>query len=129
MVKGYDYRPEMCGNDMNIDKVNSYNEAQMDLFKNQVFLENRDKVKLDNNEFMNLTIQDIYNNIMNLIPNLYNDYHKKYLEVSLKNTDKFISDNIIVKETIMSMIFNNKNIVYLGIVIIFISFFLYMINL
>jgi len=129
MVKGYDYRPEISGNDMNIDKVNSYNQAQMDLFKNQVFLENRDKVKLDNNEFMNLTIQDIYNNIMNLIPNLYNDYHKKYLEVSLKNTDKFISDNIIVKETIMSMIFNNKNIVYLGIVIIFISFFLYMINL
>lgn len=129
MVQGYDYRPEISGNDMNIDKVNSYNEAQMDLFKNQVFLENRDKVKLDNNEFMNLTIQDIYNNIMNLIPNLYNDYHKKYLEVSLKNTDKFISDNIIVKETIMSMIFNNKNIVYLGIVIIFISFFLYMINL
>tara|TARA_B100000787_G_C16034026_1_gene224057 strand:- start:107 stop:496 length:390 start_codon:yes stop_codon:yes gene_type:complete len=129
MVKGYDYRPEISGNDMNIDKVNTYNQAQMDLFKNQVFLENRDKVKLDNNEFMNLTIQDIYNNIMNLIPNLYNDYHKKYLEVSLKNTDKFISDNIIVKETIMSMIFNNKNIVYLGIVIIFISFFLYMINL
>ena len=129
MVKGYDYRPEISGNSMNTDKVDSYNVAQMDLFKNKVFLENRNKVKLDNNEFMNLTIQDIYNNIMNLIPNLYDDYHKKYLEVSLKNTDKFISDNIIVKETIMSMIFNNKNIVYLGIVIIFISFFLYMINL
>ena len=129
MVKGYDYRPEISGNSMNTDKVDRYNVAQMDLFKNKVFLENRNKVKLDNNEFMNLTIQDIYNNIMNLIPNLYDDYHKKYLEVSLKNTDKFISDNIIVKETIMSMIFNNKNIVYLGIVIIFISFFLYMINL
>ena len=129
MVQGYDYRPEISGNGMNTDKVNSYNVAQMDLFKNKVFLENRNKVKLDNNEFMNLTMVDIYNNIMNLIPNLYNDYHKKYLEVSLKNTDKFISDNIIVKETIMSMVFNNKNIVYLGIVIIFISFFLYMINL
>ena len=129
MVQGYDYRPEISSNGMNTDKVNSYNVAQMDLFKNKVFLENRNKVKLDNNEFMNLTMVDIYNNIMNLIPNLYNDYHKKYLEVSLKNTDKFISDNIIVKETIMSMIFNNKNIVYLGIVIIFISFFLYMINL
>ena len=129
MVQGYDYRPEISGNSMNTDKVDRYNVAQMDLFKNKVFLENRNKVKLDNNEFMNLTIQDIYNNIMNLIPNLYDDYHKKYLEVSLKNTDKFISDNIIVKETIMSMIFNNKNIVYLGIVIIFISFFLYMINL
>ena len=129
MVQGYDYRPEISGNGMNTDKVNSYNVAQMDLFKNKIFLENRNKVKLDNNEFMNLTMVDIYNNIMNLIPNLYNYYHKKYLEVSLKNTDKFISDNIIVKETIMSMIFNNKNIVYLGIVIIFISFFLYMINL
>ena len=90
MVQGYDYRPEISGNGMNTDKVNSYNVAQMDLFKNKVFLENRNKVKLDNNEFMNLTMVDIYNNIMNLIPNLYNDYHKKYLEVSLKNTDKYL---------------------------------------
>ena len=80
---------------------------------------------------MDLTMKELYHKITNLLPNLYNDYHKKYLEVSLnlKTDDEFVSENIIVRETLMSFIFNNKNMVYLGIIIIFISFLLYMINL
>ena len=79
---------------------------------------------------MNLTIKDIYNNMINLLPNLYNDYHKKYLETSLnlKNENEYVSENMIIRETLISFIFNSKHIIYLGIVIILISFFLYMIN-
>ena len=42
---------------------------------------------------------------------------------------KFVSDNIVVRETLKDMVFNNENMIYLGIVMILISFLLYMINL
>ena len=131
MVTAYDYRPELASNDRNVDKMNSYNKAQMNQLKNKIFLDNKDKTKLNNNKFMNMTIEQIYDKIINLLPNLYNDYHKKYLETSLnlKNDDKFVSDNIVVKETLKDMILNNENMIYLGIVFIIISFLLYMINL
>ena len=128
MVQAYDYRPEISNNNNN--KVNSYNDAQLNYLKNKVFLENKGDVEKNNNVFMNLTITDIYKNIINLLPNLYNDYHKKYLETSLnlKNDNKYVSENEIFRETFISLIFNSKNIIYLGIVIILLSFFLYMIN-
>ena len=131
MVTAYDYRPEIASNNHNVDKMNSYNKAQMNQLKNKIFLDNKDKTKLNNNKFMNMTIEQIYDKIINLLPNLYNDYHKKYLETSLnlKNDDKFVSDNIVVKETLKEMILNNENMIYLGIVFIIISFLLYMINL
>jgi hypothetical protein len=115
----------------NSKKKSIYDDAEKDFFKNKIFLENKDNKKSNNNEFMELTMEQLYNNIYNLLPNLYNDYHKKYLETSLrlKSDDKYVSENIIVRETLMSFIFNNKNMMYVGIVIILISFLLYMINL
>jgi hypothetical protein len=131
MVKGYEYRPEIVNKDYNFEKLNSYNKAQMNQIKNKVFLENKDNKITSNNKFMNMTLEQIYNKISNLLPNLYNDYHKTYLNTSLKlkNDDKFISENIVVRETLKEMIFNNENMIYLGIVMILISFLLYMINL
>ena len=131
MVKGYEYRPEIVDRDYNFDKLNSYNKAQMNQIKNKVFLDGKDKKIENDNKFMNMTMEQIYDKIMNLLPNLYNDYHKTYLETSLKlkNDDKFVSDNIVVRETLKDMIFNNENMIYLGIVMILISFLLYMINL
>ena len=131
MVKGYEYRPEIVDRDYNFDKLNSYNKAQMNQIKNKVFLDGKDKKIENDNKFMNMTVEQIYDKIMNLLPNLYNDYHKTYLETSLKlkNDDKFVSDNIVVRETLKDMIFNNENMIYLGIVMILISFLLYMINL
>ena len=128
MVQAYDYRPELSNNNNN--KVNSYNDAQLNFLKNKVFLDNKGDVQKNDNTFMNLTIEDIYKNIINLLPNLYNDYHKKYLETSLnlKNDNKYVSENEIFRETFISFILNSKNIIYLGIVIILLSFFLYMIN-
>ena len=130
MVTAYDYRPEISNNN-NKEKIESYNKGQMDFLKNKIFLENKDKKQEDKNEFMDLTMKELYKKIMNLLPTLYNDYHKKYLETSLqlKKDDEYISENDIVRKTLMSFIFNNKNMVYLGIVIMFISFLLYMINL
>tara|TARA_B100000035_G_C20936708_1_gene525534 strand:+ start:13 stop:408 length:396 start_codon:yes stop_codon:yes gene_type:complete len=131
MPEGFEYRPEIVPNDYNINKLNSYNEAQMNMMKNKIFLNDKNDTLINDNKFMNMTIYDIYGKIKNLMPNLYKDYHKKYLENSLKlkNKDKFTTRNTIVRETILDMIFNNENMIYLGIIIILISFLLYMINL
>jgi len=124
-----DSRPGI--NIKNNDKTDIYDNSVNEFFKNKHFLENKDKKKSNNNDFMDLTMEQLYNNIYNLLPNLYNDYHKKYLETSLrlKSDNEYVSENIIVRETLMSFIFNNKNMMYVGIVIILISFLLYMINL
>lgn len=119
-------------------KLNSYNESNLNILKNKVFLDskmnnvsNNLSDKLSNNEFMNLTINDLFMKLVNLIPNLYKDYYKIHLHISLKlrDKDKFVSEKEIIKETITNMIFNNKNIIYLGIIMMFISFLLYVINL
>lgn len=113
------------------DKINSYNQYQLDFLKSKIFSENYNKSKDSDNIFMNLKIEDIYNNIINLLPNLYDDYYKKHLEIStdMLSKNKYTQNSEIVKKTIMSMIFNNKNMIYLGMVIMIIVFFLYLINI
>ena len=131
MPEGFEYRPEIANVDYNYEKLNIYNNAQQNQLKNRIFLDGNNISNVNDNKFMNITMDQLYNNIKNVLPNLYNDYHKKYLENSLKmkNDNKFVSDNVIFKETILYMIFNNENIIYLGIILISISFLLYMINL
>jgi len=131
MPEGFEYRPEIANVDYNYEKLNIYNNAQQNQLKNRIFLDGSNISNVNDNKFMNITMDQLYNNIKNVLPNLYNDYHKKYLENSLKmkNENKFVSDNVIFKETILYMIFNNENIIYLGIILISISFLLYMINL
>ena len=113
------------------DKINSYNQYQLDFLKNKVFSENYDKSEDSDNIFMNLKMKDIYDNIINLLPNLYNDYYKKHLEIStdMLSKNEYTPNSEIMKKTIISMIFNNKNMIYLGIVIIIFVFFLYLINI
>ena len=113
------------------DKINSYNKYQLDFLKNKIFSEEYGKDKESDNTFMDLKMRDIYNNIINLLPNLYDDYYKKHLEIStdILSKNKYASNNEIMKKTLMSMIFNNKNMIYLGIVIMIFVFFLYIINI
>ena len=113
------------------DKINSYNQYQLDFLKNKIFSEEYGKDKESDNTFMDLKMRDIYNNIINLLPNLYDDYYKKHLEIStdILSKNKYASNNEIMKKTLMSMIFNNKNMIYLGIVIMIFVFFLYLINI
>ena len=131
MPTAYDYRPGLA--DFKQTQFDSFNKAEKDLIKNRIFLESKygDKNTKSKNDFMNLTVEQVYNNIINLLPHLYNNYHKKYLESSLKlkENDEYVSENIIVRETLISFIFSNKNMMYVGIIIIFLSFLLYMINL
>ena len=131
-LKAYEYRAGNTNEGIHMKKINDINDKQMNYLKNKIYLDNNknDKKNMNGNEFMNLTIGKIYDNIINLLPNLYNDYHKKYLEVSLdlKSKDDFTSENIIIKETLISFLFSSKNIIYVGIIIIFISFLLYIIN-
>ena len=131
-LKAYEYRPGNTNEEIHMEKINNINDKQINYLKNKIYLDNNknDKKNMNGNEFMNLTIGKIYDNIINLLPNLYNDYHKKYLEVSLdlKSKDDFTPENIIIKETLISFLLSSKNIIYVGIIIIFISFLLYIIN-
>ena len=113
------------------DKINSYNQYQLDYLKNKIFKEDYNKSKDSDNIFMNLKMEDIYNNIINLLPNLYNDYYKKHLEIStdMLTKNEYTPNSEIMKKTIISMIFNNKNMIYLGLVIMIFVFFLYLINI
>jgi len=129
-VIGYDYKSEVEYERDTHDKLNSINDEGMNYLKNRIFLDNKKNDKKNDNEFMNLTIEDIYNNIINLIPNLYNEYNKIYLEVSLnlKSENEFTPENVIIKNSLIKLLFNSKNILYVGIVIIFICILLYIIN-
>ena len=112
------------------DELDKLNKTYLNTLQNKIDQTEKGR-DMNNNEFLNLTMNDIYNNIMNLLPNLYNDYYKEYLRISLehKNDDKDVSENIIMRDTIKYMIFNNKNMIYVGFVLIIITFFLYIIKL
>ena len=87
-------------------------------------------VRINENKFMNLTLGQIFNKIVNILPNMYNDYHRKNLEtkIKMKSMDLNMSESNIFRETMKSFIFENENIIYLGILILIIVFFLYIIN-
>ena len=87
-------------------------------------------IKVNENKFINMSLSDIFDKMMNILPNMYNDYHRKYLEtkIRLNSMNANISESNIFRETMKSFIFNNENIIYLGILILIIVFFLYIIN-
>ena len=114
------------------NRLDTFNNYNYDFIQNKVYIDNKDKdSETIKNDILNLTLKDVYNNIINLVPNLYKDYNKEYLNISLnlKTEDKYVSENEIVRQTIIFMIFNNKNMIYVGIVLLFIVFFLYIIKI
>ena len=89
------------------------------------------RVSLNENKFMNMTVSQIFDKIINILPNMYNDYYTKSLETKLKikmSQDEDITESDIFRETIRSFIFENENIIFLGILVLIITFFLYIIN-
>jgi hypothetical protein len=96
--------------------------------------ENRNKpervIKVNENKFMNMSLGQIFNKIVNILPNMYNDYYRKHLETKfkMKSMDLNMSESNIFRETMKSFIFENENMIYLGILILIIVFFLYIIN-
>ena len=61
---------------------------------------------------------------------MYNDYYTIYLQtkLNLKNTyDNDITESDTYRETIRILIFENENIIYLGILILIKAIFLYII--
>jgi len=111
-----DSRPELIGG----FNIKSYDE------------ENKIKkvITVNENKFMNMSLSQIFDKIINILPNMYNDYYRKYLEtkVRMKSINANMSESNIFRETMKSFIFNNENMIYLGILILIIVFFLYIIN-
>jgi hypothetical protein len=87
-------------------------------------------IRVNENKFMNMSLSQIFDKIINILPNMYNDYYRKYLEtkVRMKSINANMSESNIFRETMKSFIFNNENMIYLGILILIIVFFLYIIN-
>ena len=86
--------------------------------------------RVNENKFMNMNLSQIFDKIINILPNMYNDYYRKYLEtkIRMKAMDLNMRESNIFRETMKSFIFENENIIYLGILILIIVFFLYIIN-
>ena len=102
---------------------------------NQVLKDDKTKrperiITVNENKFMNMSLSQIFSRIVNILPNMYNDYYKKHLEteVKLRSTNSNITKSTVFRETMRSFIFENENIIYLGILILIIVFFLYIIN-
>ena len=82
-------------------------------------------ITVNENKFMNMSLSQIFSRIVNILPNMYNDYYKKHLETEVKLRS---TNSTVFRETMRSFIFENENIIYLGILILIIVFFLYIIN-
>ena len=87
-------------------------------------------ITVNENKFMNMSLSQIFSKIVNILPNMYNDYYKKHIEtkVKMRSQNSNISESNVFRETMRSFIFENENMIYLGILILIIVFFLYIIN-
>jgi hypothetical protein len=87
-------------------------------------------ITVNENKFMNMSLSQIFSKIVNILPNMYNDYYKKHIEtkVKMRSQNNNSSESNIFRETMRSFIFENENMIYLGILILIIVFFLYIIN-
>ena len=87
-------------------------------------------IKVNENKFMNMNLNDIFDKIINILPNMYNDYYEKSLETKLKlqANNEEVTDSDIFRETIILFLFENENIIFLGILVLIIAVFLYIIN-
>ena len=111
-----DSRPELVGGFFSIDDKK---EAEV-----------KKVIRVNENKFMNMSLSHIFDKIINILPNMYNDYYRKHFETKLKmrTINANMSESNIFRETMKSFIFENENIIYLGILILIIVFFLYIIN-
>jgi len=114
-------------NDSRPELNNKYQNIQ----QNEKPIEDKfNHIQINKNKFMNMNLNDIFDRIINILPNMYNEYYTKSLETKLKlqaHSDN-ITENDIFKETMISFIFENENIIFLGILILIIAVFLYIIN-
>ena len=83
---------------------------------------------INSNSFMNMNLSEIFDKVVNILPFMYNDFYEINLETKLKYQNKNMSEGDILKETLINFIFKNENIIYVGILLLIITFFLYIIS-
>ena len=116
-----DTRPEL----MSSNEFSTFTKINYDDNDNDYMISN---TTVNSNSFMNMNLNEIFNKIINILPFMYNDFYEKKLEIKLKYKNKNISESDILKETLINFIFKNENIIYLGILQLIITFFLYIIS-
>ena len=79
-------------------------------------------ITVNENKFMNMSLSQIFSKIVNILPNMYDDYYKKHLEtkVKMRSQNNYVSDSVVFRETMRSFIFENENIMIKGLDIILI---------
>jgi len=83
---------------------------------------------INSNSFMNMNLSEIFDKVVNILPFMYNDFYEINLETKLKYQNKNMSESDMLKETLFNFIFKNENILYVGILLLIITFFLYIIS-
>ena len=83
---------------------------------------------INSNSFMNMNLSEIFDKVVNILPFMYNNFYEINLETKLKYQNKNMSESDILKETLINFIFKNENIIYVGILLLIITFFLYIIS-
>ena len=119
LINDYESRPELMSG---LNRISTETKSEQNMIK---------PISVNENKFINMTLNQIFDKLINILPNMYNDYYNIYLKtkIILKNThDEDINESDIYRESMRSFLFENENIIFLGLLILIISFFLYIIN-
>uniref|UniRef100_A0A6C0C7U6 Uncharacterized protein n=1 Tax=viral metagenome TaxID=1070528 RepID=A0A6C0C7U6_9ZZZZ len=119
LINDYESRPELMSG---LNRISTETKSEQNMIK---------PISVNENKFINMTLNQIFDKLINILPNMYNDYYNIYLKtkIILKNThDEDINESDIYRESMRSFLFENENIIFLGLLILIISIFLYIIN-
>ena len=114
------------------EKINNLQKNDLEMLKHKYYLdklnnENKD-TDTDESNLLNLSMTKIYNNMTNIIPNLYNDYYKEYLDISI-SSHKNEDENSKIRGSLINTFFKSKNIIYVGMWFIIIALLLYILDI
>jgi hypothetical protein len=115
------------------EHINSIQKYELDMVAQKYHLdklknENENNKAIDKSNLSNLSMADIYDKMVNIVPNLYKDYYKEYLNVStLKHKNEH--EHIKVRESLINTFLNSKNMIYVGIWFIITALLLYILDI
>ncbi len=112
------------------EKINNLQKNDLEMLKHKYYLDrlNNEDKDTDESNLLNLSMTKIYNNMTNIIPNLYNDYYKEYLDISISG-HKNENENSKIRGSLINTFFKSENIIYVGMWFIIIALLLYILDI
>ena len=120
-------RPQIAGN---LDKYNKYLTNSDINHINKIYHHNNEKKNI-NKDIFEMKLGEILNNTTNFFNEFPNEYQNIIYDTTLniKEEDNFLGNIKIYLISFVRYINESENILYLGIILIIISFILYFLNL